>query len=240
MKLLTGAFLVLMAFVLVACPAGQTVNPRPEETEAVESEEPEATEEPEETDKPEETNEPEETEEAEETDQPVAGGGCPDDLIESEDSDASQHVAEGETVEYDTNPPAAGPHAGSTADVGVIYDSLAGSGYTLENFVHNMEHGAVIFWTNDLPEDEFELAQETVDEIFSQGYEHLIMVEYNDMDVPFAMTAWGVLQECEGMDEETAEIMQLFTDTFYGSGIEGSIACSGAAAELEGCEKWAE
>ena len=242
MKLLAAVCLLLMTFVLVACPAGQTSSPSPDETEVAETERPEDTDEPEQT-------EAEGTQEPAGTDEPVTVG-CPADLIQSDDADATEHVAEGETVEYDTNPPAAGPHAGTTADVGVIYGAEENGGwfssatqespYTVENFVHSMEHGAVVFWTNNLSEEEQLLAEDTVNELYGQGYQHLIMVEYNDMDVPFAMTAWSYLQECEAMDELTVQNMQLFTDSFYGSGIEGFLACSGEAAALPGCEKWAE
>ena len=236
-RLLVPVVLLMMAVVLVACPSPQGGGATQRATE-------EATEEP--TDEATEEPTAEETEEAteeptdEETEEPVVGEGCPADLVEV-DPDAT-HVDEGTTVEYETNPPAGGPHWGSAAEDGVIYGPIEESGYVLEQFVHNMEHGSVVFWTNNLSDAERELAEATVNDIYGQGYYALIMVEYNDMDVPFAMTAWGVLQECESMDETTAQVMQLFTDFFYGSGAEGFFACDEsvepAVTELLGCEKW--
>ena len=210
--------LVGLALILSACPAAtdQRTN-APERTSGTA------------------TDEPTQTASDEPTEEPVTGEGCPADVIESDPPSGSEHVPDGETVEYDTNPPVAGPHAASTADVGAIYGGEDVP--PVEQLVHNMEHGAVIFWTNNLSPEERTLAEETVNEIYASGYTSLIMVEYNEMEVPFAMTAWGVLQECLAMDETTAQLMQLFTDSFYGSGVEGSIACAGEAVELPACKE---
>jgi hypothetical protein len=132
------------------------------------------------------------------------------------------------TGTYSSSPPTSGPHDPTPTETGTFYTEPQ----RVEELVHAMEHGAVIFWVNGLPQEAEEAAQAAVADIFSQGYSSLIWTPYAEMDAPFAMTAWGALQTCQDVD---ALSMQAFVDTYYGSGGEGIFACLGSAAELPGC-----
>jgi hypothetical protein len=104
-----------------------------------------------------------------------------------------------------------------------------------EELVHAMEHGAVVFWVNSGMAPKLqERAEEMVLETYDQGYESLIVAPTDQIQEPFAMSAWGTIQRCVGVDGET---IRSFVDQFYGSGLEGSLACFGSAASLPGCQR---
>ena len=134
------------------------------------------------------------------------------------------------TGTYSSDPPTSGPHDPTPTEAGQIYTEPQRN----EELVHAMEHGAVIFWNNGLTTEQDEAAQAAVVAAYSSGYESLIYTVYPDMDVPFAMTAWGVLQTCTDIDPTA---IQAFIDSYYGSGLEGILACGGGAAELPGCNR---
>lgn len=141
----------------------------------------------------------------------------------------NDHLAEGETYTgYSSMPPASGPHAPTPTETGTIYESPQPH----EELVHAMEHGAVVFWTSGMDDALQQHAEDSVIDVFNQGYESLIMTP-DTLDDPFTMTAWGVVQRCVGV---SASEIQEFVDTHYGSGMEGMMACFGdAAAALPGC-----
>lgn len=158
----------------------------------------------------------------------LAGGNAcwgeeyPDDM-------GNDHLAEGETYAgYSSSPPTSGPHAPQPAETGTIYETAQ----PVESLVHSMEHGAVVFWTNGMDEALQQHAEDTVVEVYDQGYESLVVTPGEGLADPFTMTAWGVVQRCVGVD---AESIQTFVDTHYGSGLEGMMACFGSAATLPGC-----
>jgi hypothetical protein len=133
------------------------------------------------------------------------------------------HLGSGETFQgYNSVPPTSGPHDPNPAEMGTIFRSPQPN----EKLVHSMEHGAVIFWTN-LPDKLAKHAEETVLDVYDQGYESLILTPDPDMEYAFAMTAWGTLQQCVGIDGEE---IQRFVDAHYGSGAEGLLACLGSGA----------
>ena len=82
--------------------------------------------------------------------------------------------------------------------------SQAGTFYTepprLGEAVHLLEHGAVIGWTNGLSDADLEAVEEEFNEIFKDGYYQLAVVENPDLEVPFALSAWGALQKCDEVD----------------------------------------
>ena len=160
----------------------------------------------------------------------VAGGNAcwgeekPEDL-------GNEHLAEGETYSGYSTPPSSGPHAPSPTETGVIYSETQPN----EELVHALEHGAVVFWVNSGAPPEFrERAEEMVLKTYDQGYESLIVAPTDQIQERFAMSAWGTVQRCVGVDEES---IQTFVDAHYGSGIEGSLACFGSAASLPGCQR---
>lgn len=142
----------------------------------------------------------------------------------------NEHLDQGVdfTGTYSSSPPASGPHDPVPTETGTFHDTPQRP----EEVIHAQEHGAVVFWVNGLAVEQEEAAKAAVADIFSQGYSSLVWTPYADMDVPFAMSAWGTLQLCNNVD---AASMQEFVDSYYGSGLEGFFACSGTAAELPAC-----
>jgi len=121
--------------------------------------------------------------------------GAPVPTMESRD-----HVPEGTTVEYSTNPPTSGQHWASTAQWGV-YTSRPPVD---ERLVHNLEHGGVIISYN--PE---QLDAPTIDQLETLADELyrerpcivLTPRETIQDDKPFALAAWGVLALLDDYDE---------------------------------------
>lgn len=139
------------------------------------------------------------------------------------------HLEEGEEFDgYSSSPPTSGPHAPEAAQVGVSYRDPQ----PLAPIVHAMEHGTVVFWVGDVP-PAFRARIETVVRTAAlRGYEAVIVAPLPDLDVPLAMTAWGSLRRCIGIDPLE---MTAFLDDFYGSGLEGALACQGRASDLPAC-----
>lgn len=123
-------------------------------------------------------------------------GGCGE-VEETSTSGEQEHLAAGETTEYDRSPPTHGEHAASTLPEGIYDEPLStnpGENENIYRAVHSLEHGAVIIWHDKLSDEDF-------DELDSQyrGSEKVLVVPYPDLDgdTHVALTAWGRLAECE-------------------------------------------
>jgi hypothetical protein len=139
------------------------------------------------------------------------------------------HLARGEGFdEYSSNPPTSGPHAPQPVEAGRIYREAQ----PVAGLVHSMEHGAVVFWVGPVEPAFRERVEAIVESIGQQGYPSLILTPYAGMSAPLAMTAWGTLQRCIGVDP--IEIGQ-FVERYYASGLEGRMACEGAALTIPAC-----
>lgn len=107
----------------------------------------------------------------------TAGGAC-EEVVELA---PAQHV-EGD-IDYGALPPAGGPHNGCWGDFGVHDEPFAP-----ENWVHNLEHGAVVL-LHDCPDGcDAEL---TALEGFVAERSWAILTAYADMETRFAVVAWG-------------------------------------------------
>ena len=124
------------------------------------------------------------------------GVGTPVDIMSSTD-----HRDVGEFISYSTTPPTSGPHWGSPewADCGIHE-----AGVPDERVVHNMEHGQVVISYNLPNEDDaarmVEVAKGLPD-LESWG----VVRPYSNPGMEegtVAMTAWGVIETIEGVDEE--------------------------------------
>jgi hypothetical protein len=141
------------------------------------------------------------------------------------------HVAEELTAsDYATNPPTWGNHNDTALTAGQFYTQGAPYGHS----VHLLEHGAVIGWTNNLSSEDFELVESAFNEAFKEGYYQLAVVENPDLDVPFALSAWGAMQKCDGVD---ASVIKPFIEQWYASpkSAESSLACQDSARRLPPC-----
>jgi hypothetical protein len=133
-------------------------------------------------------------------------------------------------ADYPTNPPAGGDHNPTPIQPGTFYTEPP----RLGEAVHLLEHGAVIGWTNNLSSADQKAVEEAFNETFKDGYYQLAVVENPDLDVPFALSAWGALQKCEQVD---TTVIRPFVEEWYASpkSAEGGLACEGQARSLPNC-----
>ena len=108
------------------------------------------------------------------------------------------HVPVGESVSYSTNPPLSGEHWPETAVCGIYDEELPD-----ELVVHNLEHGHVVISYN-LPEpDDARRLIELVERLNRRAGDWGILRPYSKiMPGTVAMTAWGVVDQFQGVDEE--------------------------------------
>ena len=133
-------------------------------------------------------------------------------------------------ADYETNPPTGGDHASTPLEPGRAYDEKT----PLGGAVHLLEHGAVIGWTNDLSGADERAITKQFEAAFDEGYYQLATVELPELEVPFALSAWGALQTCEEVD---ASVIQPFIEEWYASPKSGEspLACQGSARRLPPC-----
>lgn len=158
----------------------------------------------------------------------AAGGACGE--IQHPEDLGGAHLGEGERFTgYSSWPPASGPHDPVATQAGAIY----GDPQPVEQVIHAMEHGAVVFWVGEEASEGIRRRLErVVTAAYEDGYHALIVTPVAGIEEPFAMTAWGSLQRCRGVD---AADIRAFLDAHYGSGLEGHLACGGPAAALPPC-----
>lgn len=109
-------------------------------------------------------------------------------------SQGANHVPAGTKADYNSNPPASGPHYANSQPAG-IYDKPVPDG----NLIHSMEHGAVILWYKpDISASD----SAKLKTIFSDvPVSKKIMVPRTSLDVPVALTSWERLLKLETIDE---------------------------------------
>lgn len=114
-------------------------------------------------------------------------------------SGVGQHVAEGQTVQFDQTPPAGGAHWPSPASWG-----LSSAPIPDERAVHNLEHGGVVVSYNALAtEDLARLRQLLV--VYPRDRYNEVKVVVRPYDrIPsgtLVLAAWGWTQPLSGYDE---------------------------------------
>jgi hypothetical protein len=144
---------------------------------------------------------------------------------------AGQHTDQDfSAADYPTNPPTGGDHNPTPLEAGNFYHDPP----RLGEAVHLLEHGAVIGWTNGLSSADQKAVEEEFNTVFQDGYYQLAVVENPELDVPFALSAWGAMQKC---DEVDTSIIRPFVEQWYASpkSAEGGLACQGPARRLPNC-----
>jgi hypothetical protein len=120
---------------------------------------------------------------------PVDGGRC-EAMIEEHPITGQTHRAECSPLDFATNPPCEGDHYGRWAAHG-IYEVPLPRGF----WVHNLEHGAVVFSYNcDDCAEEIEAARAAVTQAPDDpacGAPRLILTPDPLLDVGWAASAWG-------------------------------------------------
>lgn len=104
------------------------------------------------------------------------------------------HLPQGTSIQYNSNPPVGGPHYPDPAHAG-IYPTPPADG----NLVHSLEHGAIILWYNPTKLSGEQIA--TLKQIFNNTSGKTIMVPRETMDVPVALTSWGRILKLTTIDE---------------------------------------
>lgn len=142
---------------------------------------------------------------------PAAEARC--EPVERHEIEGSDHVAEGQPVQYRTSPPTSGDHAESPADDGFYSAPVAA-----ERLVHNLEHGQIVIWYRPDASGEVVDGLERYIDDTKQPFA-LIAVPYDGLagDVDYAMTAWGVSRGCELM---SGDAIDNFRSRFQGRGPE--------------------
>jgi hypothetical protein len=116
-------------------------------------------------------------------------------------SQGNTHIADGDTsADYNSNPPTSGPHWGTLADWG---------SYVL---LHNLEDGGVILWYALGSREENQERIRQLEEV-ARGFEKVIIAPREDLEAPFAATAWERRQLFDNVDQ--AE-MRAFIEAFEG------------------------
>jgi hypothetical protein len=160
----------------------------------------------------------------------VAGGDC--DAIEEVDVElGDEHVDRDlHADDYPTNPPTGGTHNDGVLSGGTFYPDPP----PLGEAVHFLEHGGVIGWTNDLEPADLKAIEDEFNAVFGDGYYQLAVVENPELDVPFALSAWGAMQKCTQVD---TSVIRPFAEEWYASPKtgEGGLACQGDARTLPNC-----
>jgi len=143
--------------------------------------------------------------------------GCTD--IEEVETEEASHVPDGTPVNYSTSPPTSGSHYDTPADPG--FNPPEGiDQIPPEQFVHNLEHGQIVFWYR--PDASGQVIEDIEAYINKQGGRQsvtLLAVPYEDIDssYAFAMTAWGAMQSCSEFSEDVADA---FRGEYQGRGPE--------------------
>lgn len=130
----------------------------------------------------------------------------------------SPHIETCSKVDYLSMPPTSGPHYPKWAHF-QSYDSPLPWGF----LVHALEHGAVLLATqcdgcDALSDIEAWAADQDVDPgCVAPTDNRLIVAPAPELDVPFAMAAWGAMLKADCFDPAIAE---LFVERYYAGGPE--------------------
>ncbi len=116
-----------------------------------------------------------------------------------------RHIAVGEAHEaYNSNPPTSGPHYAEQHEWGV-YDQPAEE----EQFVHNLEHGGILFLYKDLDAETLPRLKGLVEDL-EKINGRVLMAPYPKLqDARIALTAWEWLDKLQSYDEK--RIRDFFT-----------------------------
>jgi Protein of unknown function (DUF3105) len=123
---------------------------------------------------------------------------------------------------YNSSPPSSGPHC----SVWGRYATYSG-GAPLPacNFVHNLEHGAIVLLYNcpDGCEDDVAQLEAAIDAVgpdpdcTPQGVKRIVLTPYADMEPKIAAAAWGFTFTADCLDDEASTALLDFMKTHWGT-----------------------
>jgi hypothetical protein len=152
-----------------------------------------------------------------------SGSGSSDRYVEGigvqyDEMPTRSHVAEETIVEYNSIPATSGNHWPQWSQCGFFEEGLPD-----ERIVHNLEHSNIVVSYNLTSPEEVEQLRDVVDGI---GLAQVLGVTRFYDKIPegtVALSAWGVLDTMEGIDEDR---IKTFFDSYAGTlGPEGRIPC---------------
>ena len=108
---------------------------------------------------------------------------------------------------YNSDPPTSGWHTPDLAGWGA-YSTVMPD----ERLVHNMEDGGVILWYRLGTPEENEANIDALQEV-ARGFSRHVIAPREDMETPYALTAWQRLQRFEEIEPDG---MRAFLDAYHG------------------------
>lgn len=132
-------------------------------------------------------------------------------------NEGAGHVEEGSQITYAHNPPASGTHYPAYLQYGLYEEPDIPPGY----WVHNLEHGAVVILYK-CPQTCPDLVEQLgglLDQFRMSKWDNrkIVIVPYNDMDVPLMAVAWDVQMS---LDQFNAQALLDFYDRYVDQGPE--------------------
>ncbi len=127
--------------------------------------------------------------------------------VQQHESEGRDHV--GEQVEYKTNPPNSGSHNEFPAEDG----TYAGDGAPpLEQLVHSLEHGRVVFWHQ--PDATPELQGQFKSLYDEDNYHVIVAPNGREMKPQVAASSWTRTITCDRVTDQTWDALRLFRDRY--------------------------
>ena len=126
------------------------------------------------------------------------------------------HVAEGQTVAYESDPPTSGAHYATWTNPG-FYKEIPSK----EKLVHSLEHGyVVIYYDQSKVTAEQLTAIEKVAQKYRGAWDGVVAVPRSDATYPVILTAWEHSLKLDSFDQARIDS---FVDTFRGRGPENPV-----------------
>lgn len=121
-------------------------------------------------------------------------GSAPCSNLQTLDDEGRGHLSPGDTIPaYKSVPPTSGMHNQTWYQTGVYENNV-----DVTQLIHSMEHGYVILFYNDIPQDQ---VNQLVNIQRSDPFK-LIVAKYTNMPYKVAIAAWTQSQTCEGVNEQ--------------------------------------
>ena len=159
----------------------------------------------------------------------VEGVGEQQEIVEGIDHVDLNADPSDDIVAYDSFPPTSGDHWSTPVRCGFYIQPVPD-----EMVVHNMEHSNIVVSYNLTDQNDFEALLDVYDDLPDLWRDHFTVVRsYGRIgEGRVALSAWGVLDEMEGVDR--GRIFRFFEHYVGRLGPEGAISCRGAQDSMPG------
>ena len=104
-----------------------------------------------------------------------------------------EHIAFGQTAEYNSNPPTSGPHYAALANFGVYQEELLDG-----QVIHNLEHGGIWISYKDVDDE----TKAKIEEIGKRFPGSVIVSPRAENDALIVLASWARLLKMESFDED--------------------------------------